>query len=155
MKKKINMFLLGIGALTIILTMVFSVVVFYNLFKTEVFENLKTYAHVLESSDLVDDIINNSYNSNGDNIRITIISSDGTVNYDSYANYLEMENHSNRPEITEALSVGEGTAIRTSATMKISTFYFAQRLDDGSILRVAKDAGSIWSVFSKVIPLMM
>jgi len=154
-KKKINMFLIGIGALTIILTMVFSVVVFYNLFKTEVLENLKTYAHVLESSNLVDDIVNNSYSSDADNVRITLISSDGTVNFDSNANYLEMENHGSRPEILGALSDGEGTAIRTSATMKISTFYYAERLADGSILRVAKDAGSIWSVFSKVIPLMM
>ena len=103
MKKKINMFLIGIGALTIILTMVFSVVVFYNLFKTEVLENLKTYAHVLESSNLVDDIVNNSYNSNADNVRITLIASDGTVNFDSNANYLEMENHGSRPEVSEAL----------------------------------------------------
>jgi len=149
------MFLIGIGALTIILTMVFSVVVFYNLFKTEVLQNLKTYAHVLESSNLVDDIINNSYSSNADNVRITLISSDGTVNFDSNANYLEMENHGSRPEVLEALSVGEGTAVRSSSTIKISTFYYAQKLADGSILRVAKDTGSIWSVFSKVIPLMM
>ena len=155
MKKKINMFLLGIGALTIILTMVFSVVVFYELFKTEVFENLKTYAHVLESSDLVTDIVDNSYSSNADNIRITLISSDGTVSFDSYANYLEMENHSGRPEVIAALSAGEGTAIRTSSTMKISTFYYAERLPDGSILRVAKEAKSIWSIFIKVTPLMM
>ena len=155
MKKKINMFLLGVGALTIILTMIFSVVVFYGLFKTEVFENLKTYAHVLESSDLVDDIVNNSYSSNIDNIRITLISSDGTVKYDSYANSLEMENHGARAEVEQALSVGEGTAIRTSSTMKISTFYYAKILPDGSVLRVAKEARSIWSIFSKVIPLMM
>jgi len=149
------MFLLGIGALTIILTMVFSVVVFYELFKTEVFANLKTYAHVLESSDLVNEILDNSYNTNADNIRITLISSDGTVDFDSYANYLEMDNHGARPEVVEALSVGEGTSIRTSATMKNSTFYYAEKLTDGSVLRVAKESRSIWSIFGKVIPLMM
>lgn len=155
MKKKINMFLLGVGALTIILTMVFSVIVFYELFKTEVFENLETYAHVLENSNIVEEIESNQYSSGIDNIRITMISSDGTVIYDSYADTTEMDNHSDRPEVVEAFSNEEGTAIRTSATMKISTFYYAEKLDDGSILRVAKEAGSIWSIFSKVIPIMI
>lgn len=155
MKKKINMFLLGVGALTIILTMVFSVVVFYELFKNEVFENLETYAHVLENSSIVDEIQKNEYSSDMDKIRVTVISGNGTVTYDSYADALEMDNHSNRPEFEQAISEGEGTAIRTSSTMKISTFYYAERLDDGSVLRVAKEARSIWSIFGKVIPLMI
>lgn len=155
MKKKINMFLLGVGALTIISTMVFSIFVFYGLFKAEVFENLKTYAEVLNSSDIHEDILSNKYSSASDKIRITYILSDGTVDYDSYVDYWDMDNHSTRPEVSDALVNGEGTAIRTSSTMKISTFYYALRLSDGSVLRVAKEATSIWSIFAKVAPLMI
>lgn len=154
MKKKINMFLLSVGGLTIFLTMLFSVIAFYELFKTEVFNNLKTYSNVLENTNIVEKLEDSTYQPVKDNLRITIISKDGIVTYDNQALESEMDNHSDRPEVIEAISQGEGMAIRTSSTMNINTFYYAKKIPDGTIIRVAKEASSIWSVYIRIIPLM-
>ena len=58
------------------------------------------------------------------------------------------------PEIREAMQDGEGEAVRTSETLSRSTFYYAIRLADGSILRLSKDARSIYSIFSQALPMM-
>ena len=58
------------------------------------------------------------------------------------------------PEIREAMQDGEGEAVRNSETLSRSTFYYAIRLADGSILRLSKDARSIYSIFSQALPMM-
>ena len=55
----------------------------------------------------------------------------------------EMENHSNRPEFIEAEKNGFGEMVRYSDTLSKQTFYYAVRLDDGQILRVAKTTDSL------------
>ena len=50
---------------------------------------------------------------------------------------------------------GEGEAVRNSETLSQSTFYYAIRLEDGSILRLSKDARSIYSIFSQALPMMV
>ena len=51
--------------------------------------------------------------------------------------------------------VGEGRDVRRSETLERSTFYYAMRLKDGDILRVAKETGSIYSMFLDAIPSLM
>ena len=84
-----------------------------------------------------------------------MIKKDGKVFYDSFADAKKMENHANRQEVRQALKHGNGKAIRTSDTLDKNTFYYAVRLDDGNILRVAKESRSIWSVFIKVTPAIL
>lgn len=67
-----------------------------------------------------------------------MIDQDGTVLFDNNANIGGMENHLNRPEVEEASKNGEGTAIRKSNTMNTSTYYYALRLEDGSLIRGGK-----------------
>ena len=86
---------------------------------------------------------------------LNMIKKDGKVFYDSFADVKKMENHANRQEVRQALKHGNGKAIRTSDTMDKSTFYYAVRLDDGNILRAAKESRSIWSVFIKVTPAIL
>lgn len=69
--------------------------------------------------------------------RLTWIAADGTVLYDSDADLLQMENHAGREEILQALDTGSGFSTRFSATLAQKTIYQAQRLSDGSVLRVA------------------
>lgn len=146
--------MLGIGAFTILITMAFSVAVFYDSFRTEVFDNLKTYANVLDTPVMLSSLTDNTYRSDVAGMRVTLLDANGTVVYDTYTDPLELENHSDRPEIIEALSEGSSSVIRTSSTMKKSIFYFAEKLDDGRVLRVAKESGSIWSIFYEIIPIM-
>lgn len=83
--------------------------------------------------------------------RVTLIRADGTVLYDNEADASTMENHSNREEVQEAVKSGSGHSIRKSETMTRETIYFAQKLDDGMILRVAVTQDSIWAILGKLI----
>ena len=58
-------------------------------------------------------------------IRITVISKDGTVLGDSSRSPSEMENHSDRPEIREAIANDVGESSRYSDTLKQEMFYVA------------------------------
>lgn len=144
-----------ISAVGILLTFCLSTVIFYELFKSEVVDELKTYADVIKETQSYDQILQGEYDPDVDDLRITMIKKDGKVFYDSFADIKKMENHANRQEVRQALKHGNGKAIRTSDTMDKSTFYYAVRLDDGNILRVAKESRSIWSVFIKVTPAIL
>ena len=80
-----------------------------------------------------------SYLSNVDSnrYRLTWVSGDGTVIFDSHADVASMENHANREEIKEALVSGTGSSTRHSATLTEQTIYEATRLNDGSVLRIS------------------
>lgn len=155
MKKKINLQFMFISAVGILLTFCLSTVIFYELFKSEVVDELKTYADVIKETQSYDQILQGEYDPDVDDLRITMIKKDGKVFYDSFADVKKMENHANRQEVRQALKHGNGKAIRTSDTMDKNTFYYAVRLDDGNILRVAKESRSIWSVFIKVTPAIL
>ena len=155
MKKKINLQFMFISAVGILLTFCLSTVIFYELFKSEVVDELKTYADVIKETQSYDQILQGEYDPDVDDIRITMIKKDGKVFYDSFADAKKMENHANRQEVRQALKHGNGKAIRTSDTLDKNTFYYAVRLDDGNILRVAKESRSIWSVFIKVTPAIL
>ena len=144
-----------ISAVGILLTFCLSTVIFYELFKSEVVDELKTYADVIKETQSYDQILQGEYDPDVDDLRITMIKKDGKVFYDSFADAKKMENHANRQEVRQALKHGNGKAIRTSDTLDKNTFYYAVRLDEGNILRVAKESRSIWSVFIKVTPAIL
>jgi len=85
-------------------------------------------------------------------IRLTIIAPDGTVLLDSRAAAQAMENHADRPEIAQALQSGAGESLRYSETMWNEMYYYAVRLDDGSVLRVSRAVGGIADVFAVMLP---
>ena len=70
-------------------------------------------------------------------LRLTHIAADGTVLFDNEANASTMANHLDRKEIAQALAEGSGQNIHQSETMMERTLYYATRLDDGTVLRVA------------------
>ena len=69
--------------------------------------------------------------------RITLIAADGSVLYDSHTDSQTMENHLEREEIRQALETGTGYASRYSDTLAEQFIYTAQRLPDGSVLRLS------------------
>jgi two-component system, OmpR family, phosphate regulon sensor histidine kinase PhoR len=62
-------------------------------------------------------------------VRITIISADGKVLADSQTESVTMENHSDRPEVQEALQKGEGRSIHRSVSLGSQQMYYAVRED--------------------------
>ncbi len=69
--------------------------------------------------------------------RVSWISANGNVLYDSEADSSEMENHLAREEIKEALESGYGESARYSATLMERTLYSAKRLTDGTVVRLS------------------
>lgn len=118
--------------------------VLYGYFGTQINSILKQEAVLIEQA----------YYNNGldyftgltTNTRITLITESGTVLYDSRANDDKMENHLERPEVIQALDKGEGYASRRSDTIGEQSIYYAKKLSDGTILRVATGQKSIWSL---------
>lgn len=146
--------LILIATVTILLTMVLITVVYYDLFRRQVLDDLKSYGALLKSCSSLEEIEENGAPA-GSELRLTLISSDGQVLYDNEADSVAMGNHSSRPEIQETMRDGEGEAVRNSETLSRSTFYYAIRLEDGSILRLSKDARSIYSIFSQALPMLV
>mgnify|MGYP001523669063 FL=1 len=146
MKKKINIRFIMIAALAIVVTALSAMLVYYNILKEQVFGDLKAYAHVIELlniDDLAAGIEKDPYNPIDDDLRITLIGAEGEVLYESLLNKDEMDNHNERPEIIEAREKGEGEAIRYSATSGTHTFYYAERLQNGNVLRIGRDSVSV------------
>jgi two-component system phosphate regulon sensor histidine kinase PhoR len=69
--------------------------------------------------------------------RLTWIAADGKVLFDTHVPAAEMENHAGRAEVKEALAEGESGGVRYSETLTERTLYYAQRLTDGTILRIS------------------
>lgn len=154
MKKKINVQFMIIASLAILSTLGLVIGTFYELFKNQVFEDLRTYTYILKNVvELERAEENNCWNI--DNLRITIIENDGNVIFDSTVDVESMDNHSNRPEVQKAFEKGEGEAIRKSETLQNSTFYYAVLMENGNVLRVAREADNIVSIFANVAPVML
>ncbi len=154
MKKKINRQLMIIAALAVIGMLFFMSVGFYRIFQSQVMEDLKNYADVLSKSDILQEPEAKRYDFEKDNVRTTVVTPEGQVIYDSNANVGEMDNHAGRPEIKEALEKGEGQSIRRSSTMQRNTYYYTVRMEDGNVLRVARESHSIWSILYRSLPVM-
>lgn len=69
--------------------------------------------------------------------RLTWIAADGTVLYDSSATAAKMENHADREEVSSALKTGTGESTRYSTTLMERQLYCAQRLNDGTVVRLS------------------
>lgn len=87
--------------------------------------------------------------------RITWVDQNGEVLYDSFADSDEMENHAERPEITMARQYGAGQSVRISDTLAEQTFYYATRLSDGTVIRVASTMRSGLAAMVNTLPWMI
>lgn len=139
---------------TLFSTLLMSVLIFtvmYGQFYNEVKQSVQKEASVIKSGyTLLGDKFLDTLQ--GDVYRVTIIAQDGTVLYDNLRNPAAMENHSDRPEIIQALQFGTGEDNRTSETIGAQTFYHAEKLPDGSILRVASTTDSVFASIAACLP---
>lgn len=72
-----------------------------------------------------------------DRYRLTWIAADGSVLYDTKTDAESLENHASRAEVSQALTTGTGESTRYSSTLMEKTMYYAQLLDDGTVLRIS------------------
>ena len=90
-----------------------------------------------------------------EDVRVTWVDVDGTVLYDSWTDAESMENHLERPEIQDAFENGKGDSMRTSDTLQINTYYYALRIEDGTVVRMAINASSGTSIFLSAMPITL
>ena len=83
--------------------------------------------------------------------RITFIGPDGSVLYESHTDSQTMVNHLEREEIRQALETGTGYAVRYSDTLAEQFIYTAQRLPDGSVLRLSMTQYSTMSLVMDLV----
>ena len=151
MKKKINAKFMMISALAVLLTGLCAGVLFFNILEAQIFDDLQTNAKLIEMMNPKMEAKGFSTETEQNGLRITLIAADGTVSFDSFGNENAMENHAGREEIKEALEEGEGRAVRHSATSNKHTFYYAVQTADGTILRIAKDSSSIYTLLVQMV----
>lgn len=154
MRKKINSRLIGIALIAILVTLIGVTSIYYYLFENQVRKDLHVLAEALVDSGVfqkqrLEDIVFES-----EDIRVTWIDEDGTVLYDNWNDVQNMENHMERPEIQDAFVLGSGDSVRTSDTMQINTYYYALRIEDGTVVRVARSASSGASIFMNAMPIV-
>ena len=72
-----------------------------------------------------------------DRYRLTWIAAAGRFLYDTETNAESLENYASRAEVRQAMATGTGESTRYSSTLMEKTMYYAQRLDDGTVLRIS------------------
>lgn len=121
------------------LTTVFYTIVTYES-EESAKEQLNVYAYLI--SEQLHNIDQASFSNVVDkmknlNIRITIINSNGTVQFDSLGNMEKLINYNNKDEVIMAKSEGEGTATRYSDREGTYVIYYAVAIEDGIVVRVS------------------
>lgn len=155
MKKKINLNFMLVIVFSVFLTVFLTTIVSYQLFKKEVFSDLSSFVEIMDDTDLVRQMKENEFIRSGDGLRITWIAGDGSVLYDSHTDHPVMDNHGDRPEVVQAMQQGEGFCIRKSQTMDQNIFFYARKTEDGTVVRVAKETGSIFSIYRNIFPVTL
>ena len=150
MTKRIFKSIMLVSGIVFVLGLAFVLGILYRYFDGKLADELKKQAYYLEHGVEME---GEEYlrNISDEDARITYISSDGTVLYDSQAEAKSMENHSDREEVREALAAGSGLARRMSRTLSEETIYYAVCLANGNVLRVS---GTQYSVLELVLQLV-
>ena len=155
MRKKIfiNMSILAIFVV-LVASLLYSVY-YYNFFKKQMQIGVKERATIISRGiEVADDkeAYLKSLDFKDTSNRLTLIDGSGEVLFDSHLDESILENHLFRPEVQEAIRTGSGEEIRESSTQLEKIYYYAIRLSDSSILRLAMTTKSFQSLFFNAMP---
>lgn len=150
MKKKISITMCLMTAVSVIITAVMISLVIYRKNYNEMKSMIRAEAEYISQAIDTEDI---NYLESVKNVtpsRITWIDSNGNVIYDSAGENLS--NHSNRPEIIDAVKNGSGESSRLSETFSEQTYYYAVKLTNGTILRMSDTTSSLYHDIFSALP---
>lgn len=149
MKKKINLYMFVVAVVAILSTFVLLTLTFQKITAKRFRENLETSCMILKETWSAEK--SDSYNF-GD-LRLTVISSEGSIIYDS-----EDETPSDIEKCDEIISAkekGEGFAVRKSENAKENIYFYASKISNGNIFRVSQQSGNVLVFFGNFLPLIV
>ena len=161
MEKRIRVSIILIGALSVILTACGITYIFQGAIRNRSISHVKTYGELIKESykyvmnegEISDSELLNSYSE--EDLRVTLISAEGKVIYESETpTTLGIDNHSDRPEVIDALENGKGESLRESSTLGYEMYYYAQKMEDGNILRISKEVSDMIGAFLTALPIV-
>ena len=142
------------SVLTLLASLVLVLGVLFGAFENQIEKELKSeagyIAYTIENGDM--DFFNRFSDSGK---RVTLIDPSGEVIADTEADAGKMDNHSDREEVKEALKDGSGTNVRYSKTLTEKTVYYAQRLSNGTVLRVSTTQYTIITIILGLLQLLI
>lgn len=138
----------------LMISMMLAMILLYAHYDAELLEELRTRTHYISAGVEQGGTAYLETLEGGDD-RITLVGPDGTVLYDSHAEAATMENHAGRQEIAMAFVTGTGEAERQSDTRAERTCYYALRLVDGSVLRLAAAQSTVWALVASLLPVFL
>ena len=147
MKRKLILSLFYMGLIAALVSIIATVFVYQNTMRDEVRDNLREELRLLKISYPKLQTSDELMDYNADDLRITLIDSNGTVLFESDTDAKKMGNHLDRPEIISAIENGSGSAHRLSSTLGVEDYYYAEKLGDGNIFRVSTQISSVFSMF--------
>lgn len=156
MKNRFFRYLLGISLLTLFLSTIVSMFIYYSVYVDRSNRDLSNIVITMsETLKRIDDDENylDSVAKKKRDFRITLIKDDGDVLYDSAENANFLPSHKDRPEVIKAQKNGFAEVERFSNTLSKDLYYVSLRLDDGSILRVSREMDNLIGAFRKVFPI--
>ncbi len=159
MKKRIVLLIVCITVIAQIVTMVAAVESFRNTYQTNVTNSLRGDINAMklsgrELAENPQDVAEQYAQAYGQDIRITVVGSDGTVLADTQADPATLENHNDREEVQEARKDGVGMAVRRSESTGIETIYMAEAMD-GTVLRLSIPMESTMYFVQQALPVMI
>lgn len=150
MNKKIFRSSMAVALVVLLSSIVLIIGILFQYFENQLQSELESeasyIAYAVENQGV--DYIHNFSNGNK---RITLISPDGDVIADTAANETELDDHSDRQEVIDALKNGKGKSIRYSNTLAEKTVYYAMKMDDGNILRVSTTQYTVVTIILSLI----
>ncbi len=156
MRRKIQKSMLAIICLTMITMFGLYIAISYVQTSTNMKEELRREAAYIQTAvDSVGISCLEDMDHAQEETRVTVVSPEGEVIYDSKRQSNELENHAERKEIQEALQYGSGEEMRISDTVGKPMIYYAILLKDGNVLRVAKTTDNIWQNALLLLPYML
>ncbi len=158
MRRKIYVSLVALGFACMAVTIVISSWLFWRAMQRQAAEEMEValtvIAQSIQHTDQPEDYLRHIAAERSGTIRITWINPDGTVRFESdYQG--QMENHLARPEVQEAIQQGYGSAVRDSSTLSRALYYTAEKLPDGTILRISMERDTMYAHFLSLLPMVI
>ena len=156
MKRRFFRYLMGISLLTLFLSTIASMFIYYSVYVDRSNKDLsniviamgETLNKIDDDENYLDDVARKKRD-----FRITLIKEDGDVVYDSSQDAKFLPTHKDRPEVIKAQKNGFAKIERYSNTLSKDLYYVSLRLEDGNILRVSREMDNLLGAFRKVFPI--